>query len=310
MAVLAGATGAANLDTFTINALGGDVTVKSASFLSGATSIDTNFNITMGSTAVAVNIGDLTISEIATAATASEQSVKITLAGTGSFTLGSANIATARLTLGINATALASGSNVTIDLTNVNASAAISAVFGANTGSYLGGAGGDNVEFGAGVMTVDGGLGNDTLTMSTAVNNVHQTVDTIAGADTVIGAAAGDIILFGGAMTAATGTYLGSAWNTGTATTTAQILTAALSAAATAAGTTAIKQLSIYTAAGDTIIEVLGTTATVSANTGTFTAGVSGAGIVRIVLSNKDYTAITAAFNVNSTGSGLSVTLL
>ncbi len=312
----AGATagsGAVAMSNFNVSAAG-DVAIASVGTNTAAaySAVSLSFNVVMTSTAASVGLSGLALSDVAGGATASEQGVTFNVSGTGAFTLNAAATDSSNITYHINSTALASGSNVVINLSNVNDTGSVaSAAFGAHSGSYLGVDGVDNIDMGLGAMTVNGGLGNDVITFSnSAVNIAEMSVNTIGGADTILGAAAGDIILFSGAMTAATGTYLKSAWNTGTATTTAQILTAALSAAATAAGTTAIKQLAIYTSVGDTIIEVLGTTAAVSANTGTFTAGVSGDDIVRIVLSNKDYTAITAAFQVNTTGSGLSITLL
>jgi len=62
--------------------------------------------------------------------------------------------------------------------------------------------------------------------------------------------------------------------------------------------------LAIYTAAGDTVIELL------TQATATGATIVSAVDYVRVVLTNKDFTAITAAFQLNITGSGLSITLL
>jgi len=274
--------------------------------------VSLSFNIAPTSTAANVGISGIVLSEVASAATASEQDVSFNLSGTGNITLNAGATDSSNVTYRVNASALASGSNLVVNLSTINDTDSVaSAVLGAASGSYVGVDGVDNVELGLGAMTVNGGLGADTITLGNTANSiVEMTVNgTAQGTDTVRYAAAGDVVLFSGANTATANTYLTAAWATGTATTTAQIRTAAFSAMASAAGLTAVQQLAIYTSNGDTIIEVLAGT---GGNTGVITGGaVSGGGdYVQVVLSNKDFTAITAAFQLNSNGSGLSITLL
>jgi len=317
------ATGALGLDTITINALGGDVTIGSAVFLSGATSMNLGVNVRMGSTAVAVTLGQLTIDGVASAGTASEQSLSVNLAGSGSFALNTALVTTSVFTFSVNSTALVSGSNITIDLSDIDASATVvSAVFGRHSGTFIGGDGNDSIELGLGDVTVNGGLGNDTITL----NNTAASIVAISGAtttagfsnqgvDTIIGAGAGDVILFGTAAgmsaagTAATARAGSAAFATGTATTATQFGTASFTAIVNSATASAVDMINIYTANGDTILEYL--IATASA-TGAYSLSGASAGdqFLRVVLSNKDFTAITAAFQLNTTGSGVSITLL
>lgn len=304
----AAATGAVNLDTITINALGGDVSIGTANFLSAATSVNLSMNVAMGSTGVAVTLGQLSLNDIATAATASEQQVSLRLSGSGSFVLNSATIASGNVTFAVNATALASGSNVTINLSKVDdTGSTVSAVFGAASGTYVGADGVDNIEFGLGDVVVDGGLGNDQITMSnTAANRVRLSAaasGNLAGLDTIIGAGAGDVIIFAGGGTATASYSGGNAPSTGTATTAGDFRTTSFSAQATA-DSTALDQIAIYTSNGDTIIQVL------TQATATGATIVSGVDYAQVTLSNKDFTAITAAFKLDVTGSGLAITLL
>lgn len=306
----AGATGAVNLDTITINALGGDVTIASAAILSGATSINLGINVAMGGTSVAVTLGQLTVTDIASAATASEQAINLTVSGTGSFTLNTAAIASANLNFGVNSTALASGSNLVLDLSDVGASAVISAVFGAHSGSFIGGAGADNIEAGLGTMIINGGAGADTITLNnTAAHRVEVSSANAATVDTVQGAGAGDTILFINSTTASAALSGATAFGTGaTGTNTAQIYTAALTAAIAAdTDGSAAHQIAIYTAAGDTYIEVLVNSTVLTAAGAT---GLTAGDFHRIILSNKDFTSITATFALHTTGTGLAVTLL
>lgn len=308
-------SGAVAMSTIDISAVG-DVSIASMVGVSASTAINLTINVGLANSGTAADVGisGFVIMDVAGAATANEQSVTINVSGTGQFKFSAGATDSSNVTYHINATALASGSNLTIDLSNINDTDSVaSAVFGASTGNFVGTDGADNVELGLGAMTIDGGLGNDTITFgNTAVNYAHMTVGTVAGVDTVIGAAAGDVILLGAARTAtgaaSAGSYLNSAWNTGTATTTAQIYTASFSALATATGMTAVQQLAIYTSNGDTIIETLAGSAAFKITAAA--PATASDDFVRIVLSNKDFTAITAAFQVNSTGTGLSITLL
>ncbi|MFA7279385.1 MAG: DUF4214 domain-containing protein [Sterolibacterium sp.] len=315
----AGATagsGALAMDNINISAAG-DVNITNlianTATVHSAISLSLNVTLIGSGTATDVGISGFAISDVAGGATASEQSVTINVGGTGQFKFSAAAIDTSNVTYHVTTTGLMSGSMVTIDLSGVNDTGSVaSAVFGAHSGNYVGVDGVDNIELGLGAMTVDGGLGADVITFgNTAVNKVHMSVDTVAGQDTVLGAAAGDMILFGGANTATANNYLTAAWVTGTAYDTAQIADASLTAFVTTAaglsGHTAVRQLAIYTAAGDTIIEVLDGSA---GHTGISGANITTADFVRIVISNKDFAAITAAFQINSTGSGLSITLL
>lgn len=312
------ATGAVNLDTITINALGGDVTVGSSLIHSGATAINLGINVTMGSTAVDVTLGQLTIVDVVTAATGSEQSVNLTLAGTGNFTLNTALVATANLTFSVNSTALASGSNVTIDLSDIDdTGTTVSAVFGAHSGSFIGGDGADNIEFGLGTMKANGGLGNDTITLgNTAVSQVefYAAASALAGLDTIVGAGAGDIILFQGmsAIYTATGVGSATAFLTGTSTNTSQIGNATMTAYASGVARSAVDAISIYTSNGDTIIEVLLAASAdgTAANLSGLSAATAGDVFAKVTLSNKDFTAITAAFQIHQNASGLQITLL
>jgi len=305
----AGATGALNLDTITINALGGDVLIDSATFLSGATSVNLGVNVNMGSTAVGVTIGSLALNSIASAATASEQSITLTLAGTGSFTLSTASIATANLTFKVNATALASGSNITMDLSDIDdTDSVVSAVFGAASGTFIGGDGADSIELGLGAMTVNGGGGADNITLNNTAAHRIEIYSAESTTDTLWYAGTGDNVLFLGATTASAAMSGDTGFGTGTATTTAQIYSAALTASITAnTDASAAHQIAIYTANGDTYIETLKNSAVLTAAGAT---GLTAGDIVQIKLANKDFTAITAAFKLDTTGSGLQVTLL
>lgn len=320
-------SGALAMTAININA-DGDVTIASLgsnTAVVGGTAISLSINVAMTNTAASVGISGFALSDVAGGASASEQSVNISVSGTGVFTFSAAATDSSNVTYHVTTTGLSTAGSFTIDLGNINDTGSVaSAVFGSAAGSYFGVDGVDNIELGLGAVTVDGGLGSDTITLSNTANSkVHDTIDTVAGVDTVIGAAAGDVILFAGATTGvvtATATmYLTAAWATGTATTTAQMYTASYTAVGTAViasgaalTNTAVKHLAIYTAAGDTIIEILGSTGSrVSMSAGGVTHLASGSNdFNRIVLSNKDYTAITAAFQINSTGSGLSITLL
>jgi len=320
----ADSTAGTELSTLTINALGGDVTIGSAAgsglvFLSGATSINLSVDVNLGASSVLVDLNGINVSSIASAATASEQAINIDLDGTGSFDLTGVAINCANLTLSINSTGLSTASLVTIDLSLIDdTGTVVSAVFGNHSGTFVGGDGADTIELGLGAMTVNGGLGADTITLN---NTAAHRVDIAGGAsaagaaaqgvDTIIGVGSGDVILFSAAGSAAGGTAHGgsAAFSTGTATDVAQIRTASYTAVVNSAAVTATDQLAIYTSNGDTIIEVL--LATASA-TGAYSLSAATAGdqFARVILSNKDFTAITAAFQVNTTGSGLSITLL
>ncbi|MFH1147478.1 MAG: hypothetical protein V1736_07200, partial [Pseudomonadota bacterium] len=200
------------------------------------------------------------------------------------------------LNLLVNGTA---GSGLTIDLSNLNDTGmVVSALLGPASGGYVGADGADIIQVGLGAMTVNGGLGKDTITFgNTVVNYAEFSVGTVGGADTIIGAGAGDVLLFSAAGTASAGSYLNSAWNTGTATTTAQICTSSFSAMVTAAGMTVVQQLAIYTSNGNTYMQALAGSAQLDISAA---APVSASDdYVTVILSNKDYTAITAAFQID-----------
>ena len=306
----AGATagsGALALRTFNLSGAG-DVSIASVVGNTGATAIDLTFNINPTSTAADIGISGIDFTEVASAATASEQSVTYNISGLGNVTLSAAATTTSNVTYHVNATALASGSNLVISLANIDDTDSVaSAVFGAASGSYVGVDGVDNIELGLGAMSVNGGLGNDVITLNnTATHRVEffaTASGNLAGYDTIIGAASGDVIFFVGGGTATAKYSGGNAPSTGTATTGADFRTTSFSAQATA-DSTAIDQLAIYTANGDTIVELL------TQATATGATIVSAVDYVRVTLSNKDFTAITAAFQLNTTGSGLSITLL
>jgi hypothetical protein len=309
-------SGAVAMNTMNLSA-GGIINIASMVVASAVdTAISMTINAAMTNTAAAIGISGFTINDNVPAGTANEQSVTFNVSGTGAFVLSAAATDSSNVTYHVDATNLAknTGSVVTINLSSVNDTGSVaSAVFGAASGSYVGVDGVDNIELGIGAVTVNGGLGADTITFSNTANSVvEMSVGTVAGVDTVIGAAAGDVILFSAARTAtgaaSAGSYLNSAWNTGTATTTAQISNVSFSAQATATGMTAVQQLAIYTSNGDTIIEAMAGSAAFHITAAA--PATASDDFVRIVISNKDFTAITAAFQINTTGSGLSVTLL
>ncbi len=318
-------SGALAMDTITLSGAG-DISIAGLNATGGAmtavSGISLNINAMMGSTAADYGLCALDLSDVGSAATANEQDVTFTLTGTGNFTLSAAATDSSNLTYHIDGSALASGSNVTIDLSSVNDTGSVaSAVFGAHSGTYVGLDGVDMIELGLGAVTVNGGLGADQITLNnTATHRVDilSNVSAAAGTttDTIVGIGSGDTILFSGAAVES-GTKIGiggitGAWSTGTATNTAQIATASYTAyAVDGIVATATKALSIYTSNGDTIIEILLATAS-AAGTGDYdlSAAIAGDGFQRVTLSNKDFTAITAAFNVNTTGSGLMITLL
>jgi hypothetical protein len=302
-------SGALAINNVAINAAG-DVVIAALSGLCATTAVNLEFDLTVTNTAASIDIGGAVFKDVASGATAGEQSIRVVAAGTGTVVFSAGATASSNVTYSIDATQLASGSTLTINLAAINDTDSVaSAVLGAASGTYNGVDGVDNVQVGLGAVTVDGLLGNDVITFgNSAANYAHMTIDTVAGTDTIIGAAAGDVILFGGANTATANAYLKSAWNTGTATTTAQFLTASFSAAATAAGFSAIKQVSVYTSNGDTIIQVLGTSSAFDVASSAPASGTDD--YVTVVLSNKDFTAVTAAFKLDSTATGLSLTLL
>lgn len=306
----AAATGALNLDTLTINALGGDVLIGCADFLSGATSVNLDINANMGSTAVAVTLGHLNITDIASGATGSEQTVTLTLSGTGAFTLNSASVVSSNLTFQVDSRSLASGSTLTIDLSGIDdTGSVVSAVFGAHSGSFVGGDGADSIEAGLGAMTINGGAGADTITLNnTAAHRVELSTANTTTTDTIVGAGSGDTILFINSVTASAAMSGDTGFATGTATTTAQIYNSSL-ASSIAANTdgSAAHQIAIYTSNGDTIIEVLKNSTVLTAGGAT---GITAGDVQQIVLRNKDFTAVTAAFQLHTTASGLQVTLL
>lgn len=281
--------------------------------------IDLTINATLDNSAAVFALCGVDLTDVASAASASEQDLTVDLNGSGSFTFKLAATDSSNVTYHINSVDTDAGTAnvVIVDLSNSNDTDSVAcAIFGGASGTYIGVDGVDTIEVGLGAMTVNGGLGSDSITFdNTAANYVEMSNDTVAGVDTVIGAGAGDVILFSGAITAAAKLKT-AAYSTGTATTTAQIYTASFTAIGTATvasgaltNTALAGQIAIYTSNGDTIIEVLGTTAVQASKSGShFLSGSND--FARVVLSNFDYTAITAAFKVDTTGNGVSITLL
>lgn len=305
-----------DLTSIGFNALGGDISVGEIKFVASA-DVSSVLRVTMtaqmGNTANLVTIGELS-------AAVGTSTININLAGSGSFILNSAHIATGALN--VNMTGLSSASTALIGATALNGSSVLTVTFGINNGNAYGGSGADTFIFGNGSQTAAGNGGNDDWYMSaTAANFIKVTVATAAGTgtaatamgtDRVFNITTGDTIVAEAASTvytALTGTSITTA---GSASFSAGgILNASWTAASTAAlcaGTSIANPFAIFTASGNIVIQVLLTTASLNQNT-----GFNSSNFAEYLLEGKDLTAAVSAqfsLNYNTTASGLALTLI
>ena len=321
-----------DITAINLNALGGDISIGTASFEESAVAavtagdagaLNAQVNVTIESTANAVTIDDLVLGEIGTG------QLDITVSGSGAFTISSANFDTGALQVVITTTALSTGSTATIDFANVSSAitGGLTVTLGNHGGSVNGASAADTITLGAGGQTAFGNGGEDQITLSTGVDVVGYNSTTTAGVviqdqDTVFSVATGDIILFRTNNTYAniqTGSLLTSV---GTTTAAATSLTAGgiLTASFTSIGSGLLADaeaftgavgnpFAIFTSNGNTIIQIYTFTAAVDESVGT---AMNSAQFAQVTLNGKDFSDLTATFSLetNATLSGLALTVI
>lgn len=296
--------------SLTVNNKGdGDVLISGVEPLTAAATARTasqvafDVTVTQSGAGAVFGMSGIDLGSIDTAA------LNFTFAGQGSFTLN-ANATLSAVTgqVVINATALNTAATLTANFTAfADTNVTFDVRLGENSAVIALGAGGDQVQFGNGAgQYVRGGAGNDQITMSTTAASIAQYNNTAAsgpdnGNDTIFGASTGDVILFADLNSA--GRTAGGAFIASGAT--AAINSGAAMSTATLIGSTASGLFfAMYTAAGDMILEMLITTASLTAS------AAATADITHITLNGKGDIAKSALLRVDASGSGLAFTLL
>ena len=303
-----------DLTTILINAYGGDIKIGSAHFTASA---DVNARLAATMT---VNLGntsnDVTIAMLSAANVSATFAINV--AGSGTFNLGGAVLGTGALNVSL--TGMSTASTASVAATALGGSASLNVTWGGGGGNALGGSGADVFTFGTGLQTAVGNGGIDDYFMSAAAVHTIRvssataagtgTAATALGSDRVFDIKTGDIIV----AEAAAGVYTALTASSITTATTATfsaggIMTASWTAVGTAqlsAAGSITNPFAIFTASGNTIVQVLLMTAASAQNT-----ALSSANFAEFILVSKDLTgAISASFSLNHNGTGLALTLI